>query len=121
MVRCPNGSKRNKSSGKCETKKKSTRQKRCRNGMRRSRKTKICEWKVERQLSTDRLSSKEIMEMLNENGYKESDPKYSILYNKLQKLQFIKKYKSCFGDKLPTLLDQGIDKLQCYRKYHSDF
>lgn len=44
MTRCPNGSRRNKSTNKCEKKKKTT-VKRCPNGSRRSKSTKKCEKK----------------------------------------------------------------------------
>lgn len=125
MPRCPNGSRKNRKTGECESTSKSSRcpegrcrksvsksKKRCPNGTRRNPKTGVCE----SQSRKSKLSDSQIEEIINDHNSFSPEEKVEVRLQ-LKKLTPEKEYVSCFGERPKDLFSQAIAKSQCWAKY----
>jgi hypothetical protein len=123
MPRCQKGTRKNKKTGRCEKHMKNER-KRCKNGTRKNKKTGLCESHSVNRTRTPRKQTP------LENGLSEVEIDFIIkntnssnfeyeLRPQLRRIKLNKKYKSCWGDKLVTLYDQALDRVECWRKHGS--
>jgi hypothetical protein len=117
--KCRNGTRRNKKTGG------SKKRKRCPNGTRKDKKTGRCVKKNSTARSSSpslsprssRLSDAEIESIIRNTCGKKYDEYEHILRPQLATLRYDREYRSCFGEKLVTLYDQAVDRVECWRKY----
>ena len=116
MHRCPNGTRRSKKTGNCESK--SSRKTRCSNGTRRSKKTGNCESKSSKKtISNESLDF--IIGSMNLSADKVAE--LNKMRPMLKKIKYTKAYKSCFTGKSTRDIDDMIaTKIQCWAKYGDD-
>jgi hypothetical protein len=119
--RCPNGTRRNKTSQLCEAKRNksySFRRKPCPKGTRRHKKTGECySGKVKAEKAGTKLTQSEIETIMDEFTFS-NDSERTKIRAKLNKLKYEPKYISCFtGKSLLTAWEQARDKVACYTKY----
>ena len=139
MPRCPRGTRRNKKTGLCQSTKRtpavspitppSPKSRRCPRGTRRNKKTGKCERHTSRPTqpraplaaraapaSRAKLSAKEINDIVDQCGaMSKSDEK--DVRESLAELTKEKGYVSCFGEKPVSLVEQAVQKVQCFKKY----
>jgi hypothetical protein len=119
MPRCPKGTRRNKKSGNCETKKPSTR---CPKGTRRNKQTGDCERQRGKKGNT-LISAENLDDIIEENVL---DPQQRVeieaMKPQLKNMKYDPSYKCCFtGRKTKDLIDMIKSKVQCWVKYGDDF
>ena len=117
--RCPNGTRRNKTTGNCEKRSSSSSKKRCPNGTRRNKTTGNCEKAGSVSSSSSKLTASDIKSILSESGvHFNNGADKRMITARLRTLKYDPDYQSCWdGKPQRDLYAQALAKIQCWSKY----